>query len=87
MFLSILFRNKKGDEVEVSLHPISLVRLAAEMIEEAALVCCRKIGHADSKSAGYCERCGLSLPDDGGQLHSWLPDAYRTIRRKEDTNV
>lgn len=75
---ALTIRTKAGHEVEVSLHPISLVRLFAEVLDDAANSWCRRVGHVDHD--GHCERCGLFLPDNGTPYGSWLPDAYRTIR-------
>lgn len=86
MSASLVFRNSDGDEVQISLHPISLVKLLAEVIDDAAQAHCRRKGHVDAKGNGYCERCGLSLPDTGGRFGSWLPDAYRTIRRAGESS-
>lgn len=73
-----------GDEVRISLHPISLARLLAEAIEDAATTLCRRRGHVETTEpeGGWCAHCGTSLPDDGSPYRSWLPDAYRTIRRR-----
>lgn len=81
MSAAIVFRNRNGDEVQISLHPISLVKLLAEVIDDAAEARCRRKGHVDAKGNGYCERCGLSLPDNGTPFRAWMPDAYRTLRR------
>lgn len=71
-----------GDEVRISLHPISLARLVAESIEDATEAWCRRKGHVESgDEQGYCVRCGRSLPDDGSPYGSWMYDAYRTIRK------
>lgn len=85
MSVSILFRNRDGDEVQIGLHPISLALLVSEVIEEAATKRCRRTGHGEAKD-GHCERCGNTLPDDGSPYRSWLPDAYRTIRRTKEAD-
>lgn len=79
MSAALVIKSRAGERVEISLHPISLALLAAEVIEDAARGRCRKRGHVEDES-GHCERCGTSLPDDGSPFFSWLPDAYRTIR-------
>ena len=85
MSARIVFRNRRGGEVEINLHPISLALLVSEVIEESARSRCRRKGHAEAND-GFCERCGLSLPDDGSPFRAWLPDAYRTIRDTEATS-
>lgn len=50
-------------EVRISLHPISLAKLLAECIEDAAETWCRRRGH-DELPDGHCARCGRSLPDN-----------------------
>ena len=79
MSAALVIKNRAGERVEISLHPISLALLAAEVIEDAARGRCRKRGHVEDGS-GHCERCGTSLPESDGRCHAWLPDAYRTIR-------
>lgn len=85
MSASIVFRNREGDEVQISLHPISLALVVSELIEEVARNRCSRKGHGDAKD-GYCERCGNALPDDGSPFRAWLPDAYRTIRRTKEAD-
>jgi hypothetical protein len=68
-----------GDEVLISLHPVSLARLLAEVIEDAAQGWCKRRGHVEGPE-GFCHHCGVHLPDDS-PYNSWLPDAYRTIRK------
>lgn len=64
-------------EVRISLHPISLALVLAEVIEEKARRRCLRRGHA-KQVEGYCERCGTSLPDDGTPYGSWYPPLYRS---------
>lgn len=85
MSASILFRNRDGDEVQISLHPISLALVLAEAIEEVAQKRCRRMGHGEARD-GFCERCGNTLPDGGSPYGSWLPDAYRTIRHAKEAD-
>lgn len=66
------------DEVRISLHPISLALVVAELIEETARRRCRRRGHA-AELDGYCERCGLALPDNGTPFGAWFPSVYRSF--------
>lgn len=67
-----------GDEVRVSLHPISLLMILAEGIEDGTTNLCRRRGHQDV-GEGYCSRCGVCLPDDSPD-RSRLAEVYRTIK-------
>lgn len=82
--LTVVIPGRAG-EVRISLHPISLALVVAELIEDAANTRCRKRGHRAEtveNESRYCTRCGTSLPDSGSPYRSWLPDAYRTIVRR-----
>lgn len=81
----VLSSRDSEDEVRISLHPISLALLLAEVIEEAARKRCRHTGHGDTSSIhdhAHCDRCGASLPDAGRGCRAWHQDAYRAIRPK-----
>jgi hypothetical protein len=75
-----------GGEARISLHPVSLALVLAEVIEDAARHRCRRSDHgAPEVSEGgfeYCSRCGTSLPDtDEKPAMSWLPTVYRSFTR------
>lgn len=57
-------------EVRVSLHPISLALVLAEIIEDTARRRCYRRGHSEPVD-GYCGRCGTSLPDYGSPYRSF----------------
>lgn len=81
--IALKIRTRAGDEIEVNLHPISLAKIAAELIEDAAGRACRRRGH-DGQDDEPCKRCGLFLPDNGSPYGAWLAEAYRTIRKKDE---
>lgn len=69
----------KGGEARISLHPISLALTLAELVETVAYRRCRHRGHA-TDVAGYCGRCGTSLPDTSTDDYrgSWHPGVIRS---------
>lgn len=73
-----------GGEARISLHPLSLALVLAEVIEDAARHRCRRNGHATPHVSeggwAHCSRCGTSLPDtDEKPAMSWLPTVYRSF--------
>lgn len=66
-------------EARISLHPISLALLLAEVMENRAYRSCRRRGHARDMG-GHCERCGTSLPDTSTEDYrsSWHPGVIRS---------
>jgi hypothetical protein len=74
--LSLIIPRPDG-EVRISLHPISLALVLAELVEDAANEWCRRRGHS-TELDGHCERCGRSLPDNGSPYGAWFPPNYRS---------
>lgn len=79
MATSLLLTNKSGDEIKISLHPISLALVVIEVLEDVTRKACSTRGHVED-DAGHCERCGTSLPESGTPYGSWLPTTIRSFR-------
>lgn len=82
--VALVIPTPDGGEARISLHPLTLALVLAEVIEEAARHRCRRNGHGatDVSEAGFehCSRCGTSLPDtDEKPAVSWLPTVYRSF--------
>lgn len=69
----------KDGEARISLHPISLALLLAEVLENGAYRRCRQRGHARD-AGGFCECCGTSLPDTSTEDYrsTWHPAVIRS---------
>jgi hypothetical protein len=79
--IALVLPGRDDEEVWLSLHPISLLLVLAEALEDGGRALCRRRGHTGGETEeGHCPRCGTSLPDRGGPYGSWFPPAYRSIR-------
>lgn len=82
---AVVITGRDGSEARISLHPLSLALVLAEVIEDAARGRCRRKGHAAPESPNgpefsYCSRCGASLPDtDDTPAFAWFPPLYRSF--------